>query len=280
MKLLNDVATLIDDANQKSYSVWFRGQGSASWPLLSSLHRSINKTVDEAKAISSKLINQDLTPMFHAMQKTLYLKFKMRSVDFTPAHWRKDWELLFTMQHFGIPTRLLDWTKSFACALHFAVKDWKDNDDAAIFILYPELLNLHSTKNLSLLMLEGNIDKPSSLNIANYHPNALNKKGDSETIAIEPPLINSRMIAQNAVFTLCGSDFTSLENKYKDCIIKLTLNKNIRDEVNKFISTLGLNDFSYFPDLEGLKKFMNHEIQIEEARILKALRSQITRIEN
>ena len=49
---------------------------------------------------------------------------------------------LFLMQHYGLPTRLLDWTDSPLIALYFAIKDkTTDDEDGVIYGLMPTELN-------------------------------------------------------------------------------------------------------------------------------------------
>ncbi|MBL0341255.1 MAG: FRG domain-containing protein [Bacteroidetes bacterium] len=52
-----------------------------------------------------------------------------------------EWDVLFNMQHHGIPTRLLDWSQSFGVALYFSIACSKDIQDPCIWILDPYYLN-------------------------------------------------------------------------------------------------------------------------------------------
>lgn len=48
------------------------------------------------------------------------------------------------MQHYGVPTRMLDWTRSLLVAIYFAVLDYKKDDqknDGAVYVLFPRMLN-------------------------------------------------------------------------------------------------------------------------------------------
>ncbi|MCB5383968.1 FRG domain-containing protein [Blautia glucerasea] len=52
---------------------------------------------------------------------------------------RASW--LTMMQHYGLPTRLLDWSESPLVALYFALSEKKDDIDAAVWIMNPMKLN-------------------------------------------------------------------------------------------------------------------------------------------
>jgi hypothetical protein len=113
----------------------FRGQADASWPLRPSLLRGKMAGLNAVEALE---IEQGAVKAFrvHAHQHldaaTLQAAPDVVSV----------WGL---MQHYGAPTRLLDWTASPYVAAYFAVER---NPDAAgtIWVAHTDTINTHSGK--------------------------------------------------------------------------------------------------------------------------------------
>src|SRR5689334_1061338 len=86
--------------------LWYRGCGKASYELKPSLYRhKQSKTIED----------------FMSMEKLLLARFRQRSIPFHSRSLGDAWEWLFLMQHYGVPTRLLDWSESPLMALFFAV---------------------------------------------------------------------------------------------------------------------------------------------------------------
>ena len=77
--------------------LWYRGMSRSDYELIPSLLRVVNGLKKE----------QDL---FNEYQRSAARLTVPRS---------NDWELLFDMQHYGIPTRLLDWTDVLGVAIAF-----------------------------------------------------------------------------------------------------------------------------------------------------------------
>lgn len=71
-----------------------------------------------------------------AAELELFKQFKRRSRPFL-SEAVSDWELLAIMQHHGVPTRLLDWTRNPLVALFFAVQK-EYNVDHAVYVLKRE----------------------------------------------------------------------------------------------------------------------------------------------
>jgi hypothetical protein len=87
---------------------WFRGQNRSSHGLLPSLFRLPFADPDDADQAHIQWVESELLYEFASRAREL----KDSSMS--------DWDILFAMQHYGVPTRLLDWTEVLGVAVYFS----------------------------------------------------------------------------------------------------------------------------------------------------------------
>jgi hypothetical protein len=216
--------------------IWFRGHNNAGYYLLPSLLRYTNGLDKE---------------------KYLFNSFRKFSDRIFVRH-NSEWETLFDMQHYGVPTRLLDWSETFGIALFFAACDNLSCYDAAIYILNPLKLNQVSriSKIYTIPREEGEYSYSNIYwNKTPFAPSA--------PIAIEPIFINSRMSAQRGVFTVHDDSIDPIEYKYPEAIRKVILPKELIHAALEFLDLANLNEFSVYPDLGGISRFLINSSGLE-----------------
>jgi hypothetical protein len=165
---------------------------------------------------------------------------------------------LFLMQHYQLPTRLLDWTESPLIATYFASEDCPekcnhaipDCHDGMLFALSPYELNQHQINQFGTLMPD---DKRARAVIEH----AFNSEApDVDYIAaILPAEIDIRMMVQLSVFTVHGLN-RSLDNLPGNdrFLIGFRIPCQEKPKVKEELKHLGIRQSSLFPDLEHLAK--------------------------
>ncbi len=100
---------------------FFRGQSSSEYKLIPSIGRLFKEGQERV------LIQYEIA---------IFEEFKRKYSMFTDARPKNDKEFLFLAQHYGLPTRLLDWTYNPLIALYFACCSNFDKD-GIVFQCYP-----------------------------------------------------------------------------------------------------------------------------------------------
>ena len=73
-------------------------------------------------------------------ERSFYYEFLSRGGSVVPPG-LDSWDILFLMRHHGVPTRLLDWSESFAAAIFFALPPLGERRDLDLWFLDPYALN-------------------------------------------------------------------------------------------------------------------------------------------
>ena len=225
---------------------WYRGVGNSTHGLCPSIFRHPTK-----KKIAE----------IQALEIALASAFEQRSLPFVEQTFNGEWEQMFFMQHYGIPTRLLDWTESPFIALYFALssceryKNGNPETDAAFWMLDPETWNQDALKDISYR--EG-ILNPNCEQVKSYSPQANLEERKNLPVMIYGTHNSPRIVAQRGMFSLFGKCLNPMEINYEtgdfhDGVLEqVVIPKINRDSITSSLFRKGVSDSTIYPDLHGL----------------------------
>ncbi|HAF34208.1 MULTISPECIES: FRG domain-containing protein [Sphingobacterium] len=207
--------------------ILYRGQG-VNLPLIPSVAR--------------KDPSSDTTEM----EVQMLAELKRRSKLIAERNLFDDWEWLVYAQHFGMKTRLLDWSSNPLTALWFACSnEYQITLDASVYIL----------TDANEFILEERL-KESPFN-------------RSKTRILKPDLNNNRIVAQSGWFSVHkysskAKRFVDLKTnrEIKDNLLEVIIPGKQKKDILKNLNTFGINHQSLFPDITGFCKNINWEFNI------------------
>lgn len=227
--------------------LWYRGQSDTQYklqPTVGRKHRYIGKEVTFTLEQEKQLLHRFRRRIYPHTDRTLNAG-----------------EAMFIARHYGLPTRLLDWTANalfglyFACsgqherpATLWAIQKFEDSSDLDVFDIAKK------ENEDDLLTMYPNGDK------------GVNRKNTTEdAVKIVHPLYNSpRIIAQDGAFTLHSNPWKTLDSYQNASFLPNNLDisalycwrirsKNKRRFIEE-LSGLGFTHRTVFPDLDGIAK--------------------------
>ena len=242
IKKMRSVWELDGDLERKgeAETLWFRGHRCSNWKLVPKLYREEFKGADENE------IRQE---------------FQSRAQQLIQGRLPADkWEWYFLMQHYGAPTRLLDWTDNPLVALYFALEDHPGGCDAAVWVLNPWWMNKKLRRGIEGPMLPGWSESDSYLRDME---DAFSGKAIPVRLpaAIDPPHVDRRLAAQGSRFVIFGKDqdlmkvhALRLGSRKKRHIGFIKIPQDAIGAVQEDLENCGVTASAIFADLEGLCK--------------------------
>ena len=173
------------------------------------------------------------------------------------------WHWLSVAQHYGLPTRLLDWTYSPFVAMHFATANIERyHKDGVIWAVnYVKAHQLLPGKLKRMLEQEGaNVFTVEMLSAAIHSLENLDALSSHDFVAFfEPPSIDDRIVNQFAFFSVMSDPARTLEdwlvqqpNIWRKIIVPAQLKWEIRDKLDQS----NITERVLFPGVDGLSHWL------------------------
>ena len=266
MKKIRCVSDLLGELKyiNTDSEVFYRGHANKNWELKPSIFR------DEFKGREFEF--------YINIRNRNFLEFKSKKNIF---------DELALMQHYSVPTRLLDWTSNPLVALYFATNS-KIKEDGEIFIYTPKDVyysDMVMTKLIALLAVHSkakyiDIEHYMSLKIDHLeHRTVKDVTKEDEKLAIgvvnsilmvKPKITNERLNLQSGCFTINGNIIEGKLininepvkfNIYDEQIKRILVDKEYKEKIREELNIIGINESILFPEFENYAFYLREKLK-------------------
>ena len=198
------------------------------------------------------------------LEKSTRYQFRDKAKGFINWQGLDDYNWLFLMQHYGLKTRLLDWTEGYLISLFFSLKlgiNDRDFNNPCVWMICPEELNFISHKSRRIFRTENSSSNPDKALMKAYYDLDETVLRIDHPIAIASSYTNDRIISQKGCFTLHGIDIVDIRYFYRSAksnrLVRIEIDHKSRASIKEELDQAGISDSVLFPDLEGLTREIN-----------------------
>lgn len=220
--------------NQKhGQRLWFRGVADSSWHLIPSIQRNLSRVKSE------RYITNDF-----------YIRAK-QVLEKSPS--KKNYSAWISiMQHFGLPTRMLDWSSSPLIATFFAVEKHNKhpNTDAAVWVLAPGLLN--EQEGFGNCIYPVDADTAQNMLLPAFKDQGWIEELQDKILACHSTENNLRMYSQQANFTIHNSNKKLEEICNDNMLYKIIIPHQFRERFLYCLEIFGITESFVYPDLDHI----------------------------
>ena len=261
-----ELMTLIADQNYRKeidrYRIKYvyRGVPDADYHMTTSLYRNC------------KHLQKQLEP-------AILNNFKKYAVLNDPSVEQSVWMQMILGQHYGLPTRLLDWSHSALVALHFAATeidmDKMEDHDCAVWRIdmpeihsllpdrYKKVLSESTTSIFSVKSLSSVTDS-----LEQYD---MDMRGDS-MVVIGPPSIEQRIVNQYSFLSIVPMGISDVEqflDEKTSNTVKYVIDGKLRWRLRDMLDQLNISERIVYPGLEGLSSWIARHYFVKEKDVPK-----------
>lgn len=228
-------------------NLWFRGHSESVWELKSKVQRD-----DFCKAAKEALSEPE------DYEQSIFNQFITQGAHLLPPNLTRT-ETYFLSQHYGLPTRLLDWSTNPLTAIFFAVIDNPQNDGAIYMFFARGEFDGHEEGDIVYqndekvtLQVDLLFKRESSKNPRARYP-----------LRIIPSSQSGRILQQGSRFTYHFPVGIPLETQLNKNIFKYIVPAGCKNEILNDLQMLGVHWANLFPDIEHIVKELKRQAHLK-----------------
>lgn len=212
-------------------------------------------------------------------ERTFVLSFRSMVPSYLNREPTDEWEWYYLMQHYGLPTRLLDWSESPLVALYFALLKEPAGRGPCVWVIDPVALNRVAqgfTDGTIIAPVTTDPEAPSRHWLPDYcrrgesiksFDSGTGYRDNAKPLAVFPKRYNPRIVAQRGVFTVHGVQETPIEEIMTTAaadpsdvrIARFCFGSGARAELKRDLYCLGISKAALFPEPQSVAEDLREQ---------------------